>query len=311
MRRLSILRYLLAISLISGYCFQSISVSANSTFSFSNFENTSKVESLLDLHGHAEVVNGGSSLLVKDGWILYRKLIKLFDVNGETEVSFSTSFSFSKFHRSGDSLSFLLLPIGFLLNESFSVELSKHGHHHSGDCRLRIQNHGVTLKALDVSFPNLKHDIEKLRVWIDYEAGSRQLEIRMAPMIEECKPIEALLSYPIDLLQLWKHRTYLFFVGFSGLMGEGCSSMYSWSFDTKVVPHWMHSMPADPNALSNKEERGKNRDSLAIVLGGVACGALVVLVVMMIVGSKSKVVQDEDCIEFHKLKVIENGKSLI
>ncbi|XP_047332257.1 uncharacterized protein LOC124935869 [Impatiens glandulifera] len=314
MFRPSILRYL--ISLISlYYYFQSISVNALSTFSFSNFQNASKVDLLLDLQGHVHIVNDGSSLQINDGRILYRKPIKLFD----ERVSFSTSFSFSKFHRSGDSLAFVMIPTGFPLNKSLVVELSKHDHH------MRIQ---IRTSHVNVSFPNLKHHSEKLRVWIDYQAGSRQLEIRLVSMIEESKPIEPLLSYTIDLFEIWKQEVKVFVFGLSGLMGgnsnssKGGCNMYSWSFEMKNVPHWIHSEPVDPKALSKKDETddlvtlGKKRDSLSIDLGdfifGIACGAMgasIVLFLLMIIGRKSRVAQEEEeCIEFDKLKVIENCK---
>ncbi|XP_052203142.1 L-type lectin-domain containing receptor kinase VIII.2-like [Diospyros lotus] len=98
-------------------------------------------------------------------------------------------------------------------------------------------NSVVLVKVGNASSINLVlNSGEKFQSWIDYEAGSKRLEIRLAKL-GGMKPIDPLVSCSIDLSRMWKEDEA--FIGLSSSNGNSSQScnVHSWSFELKVVPH--------------------------------------------------------------------------
>ncbi|CAL5420238.1 unnamed protein product [Camellia sinensis] len=354
MASISTSRYFAALSLLILF-FKTVSSDSNSTFDFKNFAENSKFELQLALYGDAKVVNGGSfvqitgssSSSLSAGRVFYRKPIKLVDGNPREIVSFSTYFSFSISPESGDGLAFDMVPIGFPLNafdngsfgllddqkfRTLLVEFdtlmdNKYGDLNANHVGIDIDGL-VSLKVSNVSSMNLVlNSGEKLQSWIDYEAGSKQLEVRLSKL-GEFRPVVPLISFPIDLSLMWKEQAVFVGLSSSNVNSSQTCNVYSWSFRLRQVPHWMHSQPLDPMAFNNKTRTltvCKRRDCLSKILAAlifvIACGALgafVVLFVWTLLANRRPVVPEECTaqpvgFEYEKFKVvadkaIEDGK---
>jgi hypothetical protein len=346
-------RYILALSVLI-LLFKTISGFSNSTFSFKNFGNGSNYESKLALYGAAKVVNGGSSVQITgfsssdSGRIFYKKPIRLVEGNGPMRtVSFSTHFTFSISPGNGYALAFVVVPFGVPLgvfdggsellsghkNRTFGVEFKTFVDDKYGD--LNGTHVGVdvssplSVKVGNVSSLNLVlNGGKKLQAWIDYEAGSKGLEVRLSEL-GEMRPVDPLLSSPIDLSYMWTEREVFIGLSSSHVNSTQKCNLYSWSFKLRSVPHWMHSQPVDPEGLSKKTEYlsvPKKSDCLwriiAALIFGAGCGALgafFVLFVWTLFGKRPPVVPEEyppqplGFVEYGKFtviveKAVEDGK---
>ncbi|KAL0375288.1 UNVERIFIED_CONTAM: hypothetical protein Sradi_3444500 [Sesamum radiatum] len=288
-------RYLLAFFLLNLYL-KVLDADPNLTFSFKNFGKDSNFESQFALYGDAEVASDGMSVQMADsgvstaGRVICKKPMNLVEGNSRNVVSFSNYFVFSMSKENGDGLSFVMLPSGFPLNV-FDVE-------------------------------------KKLQAWIDYEASSKRFEVRLSKFGDN-RPVDPLLSYPIDLSQMWNEEDVT--VGLSSSSGNSSQkcNIYSWSFKSRTVPQWMHSEPMDPeDVVENAEELKVPKKSncalriLAALIFGTVCGALgafFVLFLWTIFGNRRPVVPEEFAVqskefEYKKFnvsvdKTIEDGKN--
>ncbi|KAL0344494.1 UNVERIFIED_CONTAM: hypothetical protein Sradi_4280700 [Sesamum radiatum] len=259
---------------------QATAVDPNLGFSFKNFGEDSNFESQLALCGDAKVADDGMSVQLAGsgvstaGRIIYKKPINLVEENSRNMVSFSNYFVFSMSREYGDSLAFIMLPFGFPLNvldsgsmgmlrdrkmkvlvvefETFKDE--KYGDA-SGNNVVVDGDSLVSVKVSNVSSMNLElNGEEKLQTWIDYEASSRRFEVRLNKFGGN-RPVDPVFSYPIDLSNMWKEGAVT--VGLSSSSGNSSSRkcyLYSWSFRTRTVPHWMHSKPMDPHNSWRREK---------------------------------------------------------
>lgn len=148
----------------------------------------------------------------------------------------------------------------------------------------------VSARVSNVSSLNLVlNSGVKLRTWIDYDASSKGLEIRLSKM-GNAKPYNPLMVFPIDLGELWKGEEVL--VGISSSSGNSVqtSTVYSWNFRVRSVPNWMHSQPVDPRLHSDK---GRDRKAghkkvpcpltmLSGLILAVGCGVLVVFMALFL-----------------------------
>ncbi|XP_073051707.1 lectin-like protein [Primulina eburnea] len=157
----------------------------------------------------------------------------------------------------------------------------------------------VSVKVSNVSAIKLElNSGEKLQSWIDYEASSKILEVRLERILDVKKPVDPLLSYHIDLSRMWKNEDVI--LGLSSSSGNSSQkcNIYSWSFVSRTMPHWMHSEPMNPKTFTEKGEEDmkvhKTRSDCAmkvlaaLILGG-GCGelgAVVVLFVFAIFGNR-------------------------
>lgn len=330
--------------------FKPISADQSSNFSFKSFGKDPTFESSIALYGDAKVVNGGSALQLTDvsgssgaGRAMYKKAIKLVEGKPYKLASFSTNFSFSISKESDGGLAFVMVPSGFTFGEignssSFglslgleerkqrvvAVEFDTFRDENYGD--LNGNHVGIDVGSLvSVKISNVSsHDMvlnsgKKFFSWIDYQASYKRLEVRLGQS-NDVKPVDPLLSFPIDLSKIWNEEEV--FVGLSSSNGNSTQmcSVYSWSFKLWHVPHWMHSQPLDPKALAKNIETPPvhNRSdclsrALAAMVFGVACGALgasIVLYLWTIFANRRPVVPEEECamhsmdFEYKKFKVV-------
>lgn len=322
-------------------------------FSFADFAKDPKFKSNVALFGNAKVVNGGSGIqLSRSGRVMYKRPIKLVEGKPRQLVSFSTYFVFSLPLYNTGGVAFVMVPNGsksdvfdksssgytFELkngkSEVVGVEFSpSRGGRNRGyaSCNVAINvGSKVPVKISNASSINLGlRSGEKLHAWIDYEASSRRLEVRLSQH-GNTKPYDPFLWHSIDLPNVLKEKE--FFVGLSPVKGFDASSqacfVYSWSFVLRQFPHSMHSEPLDPKVLVKTTETPvvKPRSDcilrvLAAMIFGTGCGALaafVVLYLWTIFGNRRPVVPEE-CVmqpvdvEYRKVKIvvdktIEDGK---
>ncbi|XP_065851665.1 L-type lectin-domain containing receptor kinase S.4-like [Euphorbia lathyris] len=332
-----------------------------SSFSFQRFDKVSNFA----LYGDASAVSNGSALQLTNsvnsssGRVMYKNPIKLARGNNENPVklaSFSTYLSFSMTPENGDGLAFVMVSGGFNVsafdtNNPFGLSLRSEK---SGSEIVAVEfdtkrdfkyddldgNHvGINVggfESVNASSANvILNNGSRLNAWIDYEASSMRLEVRLS-QFGDLKPMDPLLSYQIDLSKLWKDENV--YLGLSSSNGNSSNSshssqtclIYSWSFLLRGFPHWMHSEPLDPETF------GKNAKPvvvihkrstcvlrvLAAMIFGTACGALgafMVLYLWTIFGDRRPVVP-EVCssvhpvdFEYKKVKVVvekavEDGK---
>ncbi|XP_044473811.1 probable L-type lectin-domain containing receptor kinase S.7 [Mangifera indica] len=356
-------RYFIALTLLISH-FNVLWADQSSPFSFKNFVKDPGFDSNIALYGDAKVVNDEFSVQLTNsfsssaGRIMYKKPIKLV-VEGEprTLASFSTNFSFSMFEGSGgDGLAFVMVPSALPFdgfgNSSFglsqalekdkfrviAIEFDTFRDDKYGDLN---DNHvGIDVGSLssakvsNISSHNMwLNSGKKMTSWIDYEAGSKRLEVRLSHS-GGTKPVDPLLSYPIDLSKMLNDEEV--FMGLSSSTGNSTQicSVYSWSFNLRRVPHWMHSQPLDPEIVGKNTKTSlpapKRTDCLLRVLAalilGAACGALgasIMLYLWTIFANRRPVVPvtPEECtmhrpvdFEYKKViagyKVLEDGKKV-
>ncbi|GLT92645.1 hypothetical protein SLE2022_104720 [Rubroshorea leprosula] len=303
----------------------------DASFSFKSFGKDPRFESNIALHGDAKVVPGESRVQLTDsvssstGRVMYKKPIKFVEGTPRKFASISTYFSFSMSHENGEGLAFVMFPRSsnrkVFDNSSFGLSLGKEKSNISVVAvefdTLRDSKYGdlsenhvgidiaslVSVKVRSLSSINMVlNNGERLHSWIDYEATSKRLEIRLSRS-GDTKPVDPLLSYSLDLSKLWDDEEV--FVGLSSSNGNSSQTcfIYSWSFKLRHVPYWMHSDPLDPKAFTKNSKPlidHKKSGCLLRVLGalifGTVCGALAascVLYLWTIFGNRRLVVPEE------------------
>ncbi|XP_022888571.1 L-type lectin-domain containing receptor kinase VIII.2-like [Olea europaea var. sylvestris] len=326
MASISVSRYFMAFFLLNLYL-EVVAAEPYMSFSFKNFGKDSKeFESQIALYGDAKFSNDSiqisGSQISSSGRVIFKKPVKFVEGNPRNMVSFSMYFVFSMSSENGDGLAFIIAPVNFPWNvfdgcsmglvgdkklRFLAVEFDtfkdeKYGDVNGNHVGVDIDS-PVSAKVSNVSSINLVlNSAEKLQAWIDYEANSKRIELRLSK-IGVVRPVDPLLSYPIDLSQMWENEDVL--VGLSSSSGNSSqkSNVHSWSFRSRTVPHWMHSEPMDPESFVDKEEElnvRKRSDCvvriLAALIFGTGCGALgafTVLFVWTILANRRPVVPEE------------------
>nr|GMC97609.1 L-type lectin-domain containing receptor kinase VIII.2-like [Ipomoea batatas] len=349
-------RYFLALFFLS-LCFKFMSADPNLSFAFKNFGKDSNFDSLIALYGDIKVVNDslsieidGSEMSPGAGRIMSKKPIKLVEGKPRKLVSFSTYFAFSLSRLSGDGLAFVMLPDGYPFNV-FDGDGGSFGVLNGGNYKflgvefdiLKDDKYGdvngnhvgvdlsslVSVKVGNVSSLNLElNSGEKLQSWIEYEASSKRLEVRLSKW-GEIRPDYPLVSCFVDLSQMWKEDEVFVGLSTSRLWNQSHKcNVYSWSFKLRAVPDWMHSQPLDPKALrvGKPEEQlsvPKRSDDCGLkILGalifGIGCGALgtlVVLFVWSVLRNRRPIVPEELTpepkeYEYKKFQVVVDDKAI-
>ncbi|KAL3536472.1 hypothetical protein ACH5RR_004933 [Cinchona calisaya] len=354
MASLSSSRYLTAIPFLLLYI-KTVYSDFNVSFASKNVFKGPNFESMFAFYGDAKLVTTGvdmsvqlsGSVVPNSGRVLYKQPIKLFEGNPRKMVSFAMNFVFSLSSENGDGLAFVMAPAGYPVNVfdggSFGLLIgSKHKFLAVEFDTLRDDMYGdmngnhvgidvdslVSVKISNVSSVNLTlNSGEKLQTWIDYEANSKRLEVRLAKL-GGIKPIDPLLYYPVDLSRMWDKPEVLFSLSSAdGNSSQKCN-LYSWSLKLRTIPQWMHSEPMDPAALIEKRKELKVHEKsdcalriLAALVFGTGCGALGALLVLFIwtlMGYKRPVVPEDYAVQpiefdFKKAKVvgkpIQDGKN--
>lgn len=270
-----------------------LALAQDGSFSFKNLGKDPNFESNITLFGDAKVVPSESRVQLTNsvessaGRVVYKKPIKLVEGKSGRFASISTYFSFSMSAENGggDGLVFFMAP----RSSNFRVFGGK------GESNVSIvavefdalKNHvGIDVGSLEKSvkvrnlapFHLVLNHGKKLHTWIDFEASSKRLEIRLNHS-GDIKPVAPLLSYNLDLFKMWGDEEI--FVGLSSSNGNSSQScsIYSWSFKSRHLPNWMHSQPLDPKALITKNPKiptddGEKSDCLLKVLGALVSGVV-------------------------------------
>ncbi|CAI9098368.1 OLC1v1035000C1 [Oldenlandia corymbosa var. corymbosa] len=323
---LSVSRYLKVIPFLLLY-FRTLYADFNVSFASKDVDKGSYFESMFAFYGDAKLVgrDSGNGMSVRlsgsdgggpsAGRVVYKHPMRLVvggNGNPRDMVSFETKFGFSLSEK-GDGLAFLMAPVEYPVNEfdggSFgllgkskmkflAVEFDTHKDGKYGDVNANhvgLDNSSLVLvKVSNVSSVNLTLSSgKKLQAWINYQAMSHRIEVRLAEFGETNKPIDPLLSYPVDMSRMWGEKEVLF--GLSSASGNSNSlqecNLYSWSLELWTIPHWMHSQPMNPNAYMEKTTKEypvpeQKSDCTFRVLGalifGIGCGALGALIVLFI-----------------------------
>ncbi|CAI9760814.1 unnamed protein product [Fraxinus pennsylvanica] len=304
MASISVSTYIMAFFLLNLYL-KVVAAEPYLSFSFKNFgKDSEEFESRVALYGDAKVSNDSiqisGSEISSSGRVIYKKPVQFVEGNPRNMVSFSMYFVFSMSSEKGDGLAFIIVPASFPLNvfDGCSMGLL-------GDRKLRFlavefdtfkdEKYGdvngnhvgvdidslVSVKVSNVSSINfVLNSDEKLQAWIDYEANSKRIEVRLSK-IGVIRPVNPFLSYPIDLSQMWENEDVLVGLSSSGGNSSQKCNVHSWSFRTRTVPHWMHSEPMDPESFVEKgEELNVRKRSecveriLAALIFSTGCGAL-------------------------------------
>lgn len=302
-----VLRYSLPLSLL---IFRFLTLSAEPISSFSlqlpNFDST------FTLLGDAQIANSFVNLtspsLGSRGQIIYKKPFKFLDPKSSKPISFSTDFTFSIYPGNGDGLAFVIFPSGddpshvfdqrsFGISENtdsrfVAIEYDTRKDDNVGD--LNGNHVGVDVGSfisavtIDVSSVGLLlNGGVPLKSWIDYEASSKRLEIRLGESGTQ-RPYQPLISHSLDLPKMWGDREVL--VGISSSSGKSSqiSSLSSWNFNIRAFPNSMHSMPLNPDVIHADEHNvvHRRKSCFLTVLGAVifatGCGTLVAFFVLFL-----------------------------
>ncbi|XP_010553259.1 PREDICTED: lectin-like protein At1g53070 [Tarenaya hassleriana] len=279
---------LTALAFIAFFSGISLSDDDSSRFSFPSFGKDVSFESDIAMHGDAKVVDGGSSIQLTDsvsyssGRVVYKKPIKLVanDPEFPFPASFSTSFSLSMSRDRGSCLGFVVFPAlsgnnGKIGSSLFQVEfdtsanVSKYGDSNENHVAVVVDG-SVLEKISNFTSENLvMNEEEKLYTWIDYQAGSKRLEVRFSNS-GDAKPSEILMSCWIDLSEMLKDNEFMVGVYSYNRNSTQTYNLHSWSLEVRRIPRWMHSYAlADPDhdeSASDKKRKDTARQILACFL---------------------------------------------
>lgn len=213
-------------------------------------------------------------------------------------VSFSTEFSFS-LTGNGNGLSLVMGPYNFaskfLGQGPFGVLSEKGclGIEFDTSVDSNVDDFNASLVAVSLSSVSSLHLVtnsgEKLKSWVDYDATSKRLEVRLSKLGDK-RPYSPIIAYSIDLSKLWgDNEVYVALGSFNGNASETCN-LYSWRFRLRKVPNSMHSFPADPHGYMDEhnEDIAVHKRSfcpltiLAGMIFATGCGALLAFVVLFV-----------------------------
>ncbi|KAK6929439.1 Legume lectin domain [Dillenia turbinata] len=260
-------------------------------FSFNNFT-VNSTQNFISLYGDANIVNVDKSIKNNGtfvGLVLYNKPFKLFGSKprkNPNPISFSTDFTFSLSSNVVAGVAFVV--VDSLRKGSIYMEV-----------KVESGNY-VVVNADGVYSKRLISDLgvgigEKMRLWIDYQAISKRLEVRLSKL-GYARSYKPLISCPIDLGK-WKNQVVVLGLRLFSGSGNGnlpmtSTSLYSWRFKQRIVPSWMHSQPVNPRVYSvnhrKPEKVHKKRVCSSKVVGvllfaaGIGAGALASFVALIL-----------------------------
>ncbi|KAE8684922.1 hypothetical protein F3Y22_tig00111105pilonHSYRG00732 [Hibiscus syriacus] len=298
------------------FIFLFLTAQSISSFSHQAVHNNPSFDPHISLFGDAMIADGNSKVKLtrfhapSSGLLLLDKPFKpALARNVGQPTSFSTKFSFSIAPGNCDGLAFVLIPNGFHTrfqvqgpfglsgeNTFLGVEFDTKGDYKAGNFNnVRLDIHGLeSVKVSNLSSLNLMlNNGDVLKSWVDYDSSSKLLQVRLSKH-DQNKPVNPVLAYQIDLLEMWGDEDV--FVGIISTTNDESSqtssnvNVYSWRFRVRAVQSWMHSLPADPRGYMDKdskeirEEKGKSCALmiLARLIFATGCGALLAFVVLFI-----------------------------
>lgn len=230
---------------------------SHTAFSFHDFSHSLPSLSLL---GDAHVKDAGLQVSGSQpqsvGGVFYSLPVRFLQpFRSPNSLSFSSSFSFSMDAQEGDGLAFVIAPrkdfkgvngpwMGLSpskgssefppLANTVAIEFDTSVNEEVED---PLGNHvGLDIESLkslataNVSDSLSLNDGGRLFAWIDYRAPVKVVEVRLSNS-ERQRPSKAMLSYSVDLSNVWREEM---FVGFSSSTGNlpQRHTIHSWSFGT-------------------------------------------------------------------------------
>lgn len=198
------------------------------------------------------------------GLLMRDESFKFLDGNHPTSFSTELSFSIFPVNGDGDGLVLDFVPSGYWskwLTTGGSFALSEENRFLSvgfdakmdgnvGDSSasyVRINVNGVVSSS---SLVLSNGDNNGLKSWIDYDASSKRLEVRLAKS-GDARPYNPIMARAVDLAEMWMDEDVR--VGIASRNGMVCS----WRFRVRKFPNSIHTLPVDPRSYVGKEERGE------------------------------------------------------
>lgn len=304
------------------FTFLTLTLNLNPSFShhYNSLNKTPNFDPDTALFGDAELINGSVQLnrpIISSSYgfiILKKKPVKFIQSN---PTSFSTDFTFSISPQNGQGhgLSLEIKPASKASEKSFGITRYLGIRFNGNNVRIEVDER----LGKSSSFDLFLNSAEKFHSWVDYEASSKQIEIRVGKFGSP-RPYNPVLMYPIDLSKMWNEEEV--FAGLSSSRNDHSVqsiSVYSWNFRVRAVPKWLHSQPINPQDLTNqhveqKTEKKKRFCHLGVLTFG--CGALAAMVLLSlwaIFVDRNAVIPAEDSMRpmdfrYRKIDVVvENG----
>uniref|UniRef100_A0A0D9WN57 non-specific serine/threonine protein kinase n=1 Tax=Leersia perrieri TaxID=77586 RepID=A0A0D9WN57_9ORYZ len=283
---------------------------------FQHAENLTMDGSATVLHGGALQLTNDSNRLV--GHAFHRSPVRFLDDGGEAAAvsSFSTAFVLDIVtvgSGGGHGLAFVVAPsvtlpgaspeiylgvLGPTTNSNasdhvFAVEFDTvmdlemndtNGNHVGIDVNSLVSN--VSEPAAyytgdadeNTKVPVVLESAQPIQAWIDYDGGSKILNVTVAPVTVTDRPRRPLISTKLDLSPIFKANMY---VGFSSATGKLASSHYilAWSFRTNGV-----AQSIDLRRLPKVPKQSTPPPKLLIIkFAAVACAGTITLIVAAMV----------------------------
>ena len=281
--------------------------------SSSSISNNPNFDPDVDLFGDAKLFSDNSGVshvkLTHHSSLTAGLLLRRHPITFTDPTSFSIEFSFSISPDPGDGLILILIPgdlaaafpgngsyglgVSPPTNSYLGVEFDTSKDDNVGDVNA---NHvGIDVGSLvsvaiaNVSASNLVlNSGEKLKAWVDYEAGSKTLEVRLSKL-NEAKTLNPIVTHEIDLFKIWGNEKV-----FAGLSSSNDANsvqvvrVYSWKVNLKKASNSLHSKPVNPDSGSGDDEQAKLDAKrkyrpltfLAGLIFGTVCVVLITFVVL-------------------------------
>uniref|UniRef100_A0A0A9EY13 Legume lectin domain-containing protein n=1 Tax=Arundo donax TaxID=35708 RepID=A0A0A9EY13_ARUDO len=259
------------------------SSAASSSFSLHFFPGTGPgAIAQVALSGAANATPGAVSMASPSARVQYRNPIVL------SFPSFSTYFSFAlppPPHSPAASLAFFLTPSPFSSPSLPALAVIFTARH------IRVDLAGRTALQTQSQSQSPRKWNQRLHSWIDYNATSATLHVRLSTA-RLPNPPPALLSYPLDLSPLLRRGPMV--AGFQFQASSGNCSLFSWAFRASHgAPYRMHSQPLNPADLLTTPPPERVRrapdphyynpwGAAVSLLFAAACGAMVTFFVLFL-----------------------------
>ncbi|KAI3748793.1 hypothetical protein L6452_12136 [Arctium lappa] len=238
------------------------------------------------LLGDAHFVDGEYSVqLTRPTPSSFGIILRTTSFNFTSTTSFSSNFTF----EIGNGVALVIIPADFPSNFARNTSFGLLGVNRFLGIEFDVDVCKISSSRVS-NVSKINHVLKggvKLSSWIDYHAILKRVDVRLSKLGDPT-PVEPLISYRIDLGEMWKGEKVLLGLASSNGNHEQTTNtnVYSWKSKIKNVPKWLHSNPANPNdystVLEDVETSKKRNCFLSGFLFVVGCGALAALVLFFV-----------------------------
>ncbi|KFK34654.1 hypothetical protein AALP_AA5G174000 [Arabis alpina] len=237
----------------------SMSESTSLSFSFtSSDKNATFASEDIALYGDAKLVDGGSSIQLNDsvshggGLVVYKKPTWSVTTFSDYFTGFSTVFSFSMSPGRGGRFGFVMFPANGTFDPFFEVKLDI-----SENFSVTVIANGSTVSETMSNVTIVYSEKEKkeklLYVWINYEATSYSLHVRLSKGEDFNKSADSLYMRWLNLMEEDD-----FMAGLKSYSGN--FTLHSWNLGAGYSPKREHShLMIDMPKIIEAEEAAKKR----------------------------------------------------